>query len=655
VGDTSLVFNIIANDQASRKLRQLRESLSGLGGALAGVGLAVGGAELVRFGMDAIKAASDLNETRSKAQQVFGPDAAAEIVTWSKTASTALGQSQQSALDAATTFAIYGKTATLTGESLVDFSTRLTKLSTDMASFSNTSPQEAVDALGSALRGEYDPIEKYGVLLNEATVKNVALEYGIVKTTKNALTPQQRVLAVYDAILQQTSDSQGDFERTSKGAANQARIMAARFEDAKAALGQKLLPAVAKLAEILNSQVIPAFISTVHWVKENQAWVAPLAVGLGTLGAAIGVVIVATKIWTAVQTALDIAMMANPIGLVVLAVVALAAGIYYAWTHSETFRKVIITGWGAIVAFFKGVWSWLVNFFTVDIPNWWHGLVSFVTGLPGMIGSAISNFVSMVVNGLTALPGFLWNLFATGLANLAYIVGYGLGLVLKFFIDLPANVWHLIVWLWTTSAQLTGQGVEWVVNFVASLPGRVWAVVSALPGILWNIAKTAWSLALSATKAGVQWLITEAMALPGRLWNLGTSIVDGLVNGVKNAAGKLWDLAKNMAHSFLKGFKDALGISSPSRVFQEEVAPNIAAGLVIGLQGQRGAVADAGADLAAGVRPAGAAPFPVAGRSESGPAGGQSVTVQFVGFSGADDDFLRIVRKAIRVNGLALT
>ena len=79
-------------------------------------------------------------------------------------------------------------------------------------------------------------------MLNDATLKQKAMEMGMIKTTKDAITPQQKALASYQVILEQTSDAQGDFARTSDGLANQQRILTAQIEDLKAEIGEGFLP-----------------------------------------------------------------------------------------------------------------------------------------------------------------------------------------------------------------------------------------------------------------------------------------------------------------------------------------------------------------------------------------------------------------------------
>jgi len=217
-----------------------------------------GGALLALKGpvMDAVGAASDLNETISKVGVVFG-SAAGDITTFAKTAKTNIGQSQQAALDAAATFGVFGKSAGLTGKNLSAFSLRMVGLTSDMASFSNTTPEEAIEAVGAALRGESEPIRRYGVLLDDATLRQAAFRLGLIKSTKQALTPANKVLAAQAEILRQTKDAQGDFARTAGGAANQQRILNAQIADAKTKLGSFLLPAWQSLLTLLNKKVVP--------------------------------------------------------------------------------------------------------------------------------------------------------------------------------------------------------------------------------------------------------------------------------------------------------------------------------------------------------------------------------------------------------------
>jgi hypothetical protein len=223
--------------------------------AFAAIGAAAG-AFAVKLGKEAINAASDFNEELQKSQVILG-DGADAVAKFASTAATKLGQSRTEALRAAGNFAIFGKSAGLSGQALAKFSTDFTTLASDLASFNNTSPEDAVQALGAALRGESEPIRRYGVLLNEATLKNRALALGIIETTKEALTPQQKVLAAQAEIFAQTSDAQGDFARTSDGLANSQRILKAEIENLKISLGENLLPVALSVAKFFKETFVP--------------------------------------------------------------------------------------------------------------------------------------------------------------------------------------------------------------------------------------------------------------------------------------------------------------------------------------------------------------------------------------------------------------
>ncbi len=194
----------------------------------------------------AIKAASDFEEATSKVNVIFGR-ASKSVKDFANTAARELCQSKQAVLDAAGAFGTFGKAAGLAGEDLSLFTTDFVTLATDLASFNNTTPEEAVQAIGAALRGEAEPLRRFGVLLNDATLKAEAMELGIYKGS-GALTAQQKILAAQSAIYKQTGDAQGDFARTADGLANKQRTLSALFKNFQIQLGQQLLPAATDFA-----------------------------------------------------------------------------------------------------------------------------------------------------------------------------------------------------------------------------------------------------------------------------------------------------------------------------------------------------------------------------------------------------------------------
>ena len=285
MAQSDLIFRLIGKDQTSpafksaagnaahldKLVRGVDESMASLSrwgkaGALAlGTGFVVAGAAAAKFGVAAATAASDFGEVSAAIEQTFGPQAAADLQTWAKSSATALGQSKTQALDAAKQFGVFGRAAGLTGTDLSAFSADLTELATDLASFNNTSPEEAIEALGAGLRGESEPLLRYGVLLDDATLKARAMQMGIYDGT-DSLTQQQRVLAAQAEIMAQTTLQQGDFARTQGGMANQLRETTAQWENIKIAAGAAIVPIVEQYLPMINDGLA----NFAGWIEGNM-------------------------------------------------------------------------------------------------------------------------------------------------------------------------------------------------------------------------------------------------------------------------------------------------------------------------------------------------------------------------------------------------
>lgn len=230
-------------------------------GAMAGAAFKVGAVAAIGGGAlfvkSAIGAASDLNESLSKNQAVFRENAKG-VEAWASGSAKAFGQSKQQALEAAGT---YGNLFQAFGVGLkpaTEMSTTLTGLASDLASFNNTSVDEAIEALRSGLSGETEPLKRYGVALSDVRIREEAVAQGLIKNTKDALSPAAKAQAIYALTLKDTALAQGDFARTSGGLANQQKILGAQFTDLKAKAGAVFLPIVVKIVSFLNNSAIPA-------------------------------------------------------------------------------------------------------------------------------------------------------------------------------------------------------------------------------------------------------------------------------------------------------------------------------------------------------------------------------------------------------------
>jgi len=279
----------------------------------------------------AISAASDLGENLSKVNVIFG-EGAAEVEKFAASAAKSMGQSKNAVLQAAGTFGTFGKAAGLTGQELAGFSNEFTALASDLASFNNTTPEQAVQAIGAALRGESEPLRQYGVLLNDASLKAAALSLGIYDGS-GALTDQQKILAAQKVIFEQTSDAQGDFARTSDGLANSQRTLTAQMENLQVSIGQALLPVV--------EAVLPYLTAFADWATENPQAFLAIAGAIGAVAAAIVVT--------------NIAMALNPFALIAAGIALLIVALVTAYNKFEWFRDGIKLIVNTVIGFFAGM------------------------------------------------------------------------------------------------------------------------------------------------------------------------------------------------------------------------------------------------------------------------------------------------------------
>lgn len=235
--ETSLIRMGGAVDTAAKKAGGLSSSFASLAAGFGAGFVAFKGVEVIG---NAIDAASNLNETLSKSNVVFGQSATV-VSDWGDTAAKSFGLSKQAAVEAAASFGNLFSGFGLTSGQAAGMSENIVQLASDLASFNNIGTDEALQKIRSGLVGEAEPLRSVGVLLNEATVQAKAVELGFQKVN-GVFTEAQKVQARYAIILEQTKTAQGDFARTSDGLANSQRIANAELEDAMAKLGAALLP-----------------------------------------------------------------------------------------------------------------------------------------------------------------------------------------------------------------------------------------------------------------------------------------------------------------------------------------------------------------------------------------------------------------------------
>lgn len=345
------------------------------------LGVAFAGQQVLQFGKDVVMAASDMNESLSKVGVVFG-QSSEEVVAWSKNSAQALGISSQKALEAAGTYGNLFQAFGLGQGQAQEMSTSLVQLAADMASFNNTSIDDAILALRSGLSGETEPLKRFGVALNDVRLKEQAMSMGLIKSATGPLPIAAKAQAAYALILHDTTLAQGDYARTADGAANTMKSLAAEFQNAKVAIGNALMPAFRALLGVLKV-IVPVLTAVGKFFTENADALktyATLLLAVAGAFLAVKAAIVATKTVMVVSTAvakahaaghslaaiaalnfrgammmLNMAIRANPIGALITALTVVGAAFVWAWKKSDTFRSVVVKGAQAVMYAFAGI------------------------------------------------------------------------------------------------------------------------------------------------------------------------------------------------------------------------------------------------------------------------------------------------------------
>ncbi len=269
----------------------------------AGIFAAIG---IGNFVADAVKAGSNLQAEFEGVNQVFGK-AAGTIQSFAKTASTTAGLTEVEALRSAKSMGVFATSAGLSSQASATFATQMVQLAGDLGSFNDVPTADALAAIQSGLMGETEPLRRFGVMLDDARLRQRAMAMGLIETTNQALTPQQKVLAAHAEILAQTNLQQGDFVKYASDFGNAQKTMTANFENMKSTLGTSLLPVLGQLMVAINpiiemagpllfkvfQALIPIFDAVTNALTQIMPALDPLIGVFAMLAGTVGDIIVA--------------------------------------------------------------------------------------------------------------------------------------------------------------------------------------------------------------------------------------------------------------------------------------------------------------------------------------------------------------------------
>lgn len=270
-------------------------SAESLKGVLAGLAGAFAVNQVATGLFDVAKSGANLNAILSKTGVIFG-DSAKIITGEANNVAASVGGIKSEFVDAATSFGSVFKGLGKSEADAAKLGVSLTKLGMDLASFEGVANEEAFTAISSALRGEFDPIEKFRVFLSADKIATEALATGLAKT-KTEIDDYAKKTATLSLILRQTSDAQGDLSRTAGDADNQIKAISGRFTNLKDEAGMAIRPITESISQLANTTLIQLEQAITANKDAVTAWAADAASsngavfeGFGRIGAAVGLV-----------------------------------------------------------------------------------------------------------------------------------------------------------------------------------------------------------------------------------------------------------------------------------------------------------------------------------------------------------------------------
>lgn len=236
-------------------LSELSASFGTVQKAMLGMGLAFGATQiisgLINIGKASVRMAMDAVESENLFAVSMGR-MANETAAWSKQISHSLGLNEYEVRKNVGTFNVMFTAMGIGTDKAYEMSKGLTQLSYDFSSFYNLRPEEAFDKIRAGISGEMEPLKRLGIVLDEASVKTYAYSHGIGKLGEE-LTQQEKVLARYGLLLEQTSAAQGDLGRTIDSPANQLRLLESRTDALQTTLGMAFLPVIQSVVSELTA------------------------------------------------------------------------------------------------------------------------------------------------------------------------------------------------------------------------------------------------------------------------------------------------------------------------------------------------------------------------------------------------------------------
>jgi len=363
------------------------------------------------------------------------------------------------------------------------------------------------------------------------------------------------------------------------------------------------------------------------FLKDKAIAAGQLVVRAATLAGAA-----ATAIATAAQWALNAALTANPIGIIIVAIAALVAGLIFFFTQTELGRTIwqgfvdfLVSAWvwlqqaaantwnaimmaiGAVVAWFQTyvlpVIQFVIDAIVLYFTIWYTVVSTVVTAIMTVIGAMVGWFMTYVapliqafVDLAIAIFMFFWNTAAAIWQALVDAVSVLVTALVSFVVGkfnewlavvvaILTAIWNFIVSIWNAIVAFLQPIIQGVVTFITNVWNGIYTFVSALFGRILAVTTSIWNTIVGAISAFVSGVVNNIVSVWSGLVGTVRGIFDGIYNSVRDPIQRALD--------FVMGFKDkVISFFSGAGSWLMDAGGKIISGLKKGIENALGGLTD---------------------------------------------------------------
>jgi TP901 family phage tail tape measure protein len=295
-------------------------------------------------------------------------------------------------------------------------------------------------------------------------------------------------------------------------------------------IGEALLPRLTSLATHLTS-LVNWFTQLSPAMRTTIVTVVSVVGSLLLLAAATVKIYQAIKAFMVVWEALNLEFLFSPVGLVIIAIVALVAAFVLLWQHSAAFRNFWKALWADIWGFLKVIGAWFAGPFANFFINAWQKIWGFFKAVGAWFAGPFAGFFK----GLWSVIVVIFD------ALVAYFQG----------------VWAAIV----AGAQFIWGIISPIINFFAPLFSAVFGLIVSIVQLAWSIISAVFSVAIAIIKPLFETWLTGMQILWTAIWNGIKFVISAVWAEIKNtilpAINLIWS-AIQIWLNILKGFWDGI-------------------------------------------------------------------------------------------------